>query len=189
MSRGRSAGQITADKASSSGAAVLIELLFDSGALRLVVGQWSIVVGADTYTATGGALSVKPLEENADGLEGCEMSLSGLDAGIKALVFAEPYQGRLARILEQRYDDAGVAVDVPQVQFIGRMRAMTTTEHVAQRTHTVAVLCEHFDADFEEPADLLNTDAEQKRRFPTDLGCEHLASLQDRVIARKPKTP
>jgi hypothetical protein len=189
MTRGRTGAQITADKAASSGGAILIELLFDSGALRIVVGQWNIVVGADTYFATGGGLSVKALEENADGLEGCEMSLSGLDAGIKALVFAEPYQGKVARILEQRYDADGAAVGDPQAQFVGRMRAMTTSEDPENRTHTVAVICEHFDADFEEPSDLRNTEAEQKRRFPTDLGCEHLASLQDRVIARKPKTP
>jgi len=188
MTRGRSGAQITADKAASSGAAILIELLFDSGALRLVVGQWNIVVGADTYFATGGGLSVDPFSENANGLEGSQMSLAGLDAGIKALVFAEPYHGRIARMLEQRYDGDGVAVGAPSVEFVGRMRAMNTSENPQDRKHTVTVQCEHFDADFEEPSDLRNTEAEQKRRYPTDLSCEHLASLVDRVIVRKPKT-
>lgn len=188
MTRGRTAPQIAADVDTSSGSATLIELLFDSGALRLVDAQWPIVADGNTYVAGGGALSIKPHEETADGPVGADMSLAGLDAGIKALVFAEPYHGRIARLLTQAFDENDVPVGTPAVDYVGRIRALSVTENPQDRTVTVTCETEHFDAEFEDPADLRNTDAEQRRRYPTDLGCEHLASLVDRVITRKPKT-
>lgn len=189
MTRGRSGAQITADKAPASGAAALVELTFDSGVLRLAVAHWPVVVGADTYTATGGALSVKQHDEAVDAVQGVDIALAGIDAGIKALVFAEPYQGRLVRLLEQRYDDAQAQVGSAHAYYIGRIRAMTCTEDPKNHSVTVTVNTEHFDAEYEEATDLRNTDAEQRRRYPTDLGCEYLASLVDRVIQRKPGVP
>lgn len=188
MTRGRSAPQIAADTASSSGSAALVELLFDSGALRLVDASWPLVADGNTYLAGAGALSVKPHEESADGPTGADMALAGLDAGIKALVFAEPYQGRLVRLMTQAFDENDVAVGTPMVDYIGRIRALTVVENPQDKSVTVNCETEHFDAEFEEPSELRNTDAEQRRRYPTDLGCEHLASLVDRVITRKPKT-
>lgn len=188
MTRGRTGSQIAADTAPASGSATLIELLFDSGAVRLVDAQWPIVADGNTYLAGAGALSVKPHEENAEGPVGADMALAGLDAGIKALVFAEPYQGRIARLLTQVFDADDVPVGTPAADYIGRIRALTVTENPQDKTVTVSCETEHFDAEFEEPSDLRNTDAEQRRRYPTDLGCEHLASLVDRTITRKPKT-
>lgn len=188
MTRGRTAGQIAADVQASSGTAALIELLFDSGAVRLADAQWPIVADGNTYLSGNGALSVKAHDESAEGPVGADLSLAGLDAGIKALVFAEPYQGRIARLLMQAYDDNDAAVGVPSVEYVGRIRALTCVENPADRSVTVLCETEHFDAEFDEASDLRNTDAEQRRRHPADLGCEHLASLVDRVITRKPKT-
>lgn len=187
MTRGRSAPLQAADLAAHKGSAYLIELAFDSGTLRLALAQWNVIVGADTYLATGAALELRALSESADGVEGFEVALSRLDSGIFALMDAEPYNGRIARILLQRFDHADAAVSTAQVMQIGRMKRMASSEEKGGK-HTVAVACEHFDAEFEREQVLRFTDAEQRRRYPADLGGEYLAQLQDRVIARKPRT-
>lgn len=187
MSRERSAPLQTADVAAHKGSGYLIELAFDSGTLRLALAQWNVVVGADTYLATGAGLELRGLTESADGVEGFEVALSRLDSGIFALMDSEPYNGRIARILLQRYDHADAAVSTAQVMEIGRMKRMASTEERGSGKHTVALACEHYDAEFEREQVLRFTDADQRRRYPADVGAEYLAQLQDRVIARKPR--
>ena len=186
MSRDRTSGQVAADVAAHSGAAVLIELGFDSGTLRLCVGPWSITVGADVYTHTGAALTVAPHGEAADGTEGLELTLSGLDAGIFDLLVTEPYQGRTMQLMEQRFDADDVAAGSPSVEFPGRMVALTSTEDPKSRTHTVTLTVEHYDADGQRPRNLRFSDAEQRRRYPGDLGAEYVASMVERVLTRNP---
>ena len=97
MTRGRTSTQTTADTAAHRGAAVLLELLFDSGTLRLCIGPWSITAGGNLYVHTGAALSAEPQSESVDGMEGLQFTLSALPAGVFDLVVAEPYQRRLCR--------------------------------------------------------------------------------------------
>lgn len=188
MSRGRSVAQKAADTARHSGWAALLELQFASGTLRLAVGPYDITVGADTYTATGALLSVDAMGEAVDGTEGLSFALSGCASGIFDLVVNEPYKDRVIRLLEQRYDADHQAVDAPSVEWVGRMQVMTSTEHPRQRSHTVVIQAEHYDAQARRPVNLRFSDAEQRRRYPDDKGAEYVTSLTERVLARKPKT-
>lgn len=187
MSRDRTAPQLAADLAPHSGYAVLLELLFDSGALRLCLGSWPIVVGADTYVATGPLVSIQEHSEAADGTDGLQVTMTGLDPAVVTLVVSEPYRGRLARVLEQRFDADHIAVGSPTVEFPGRMVSMTSSESPDDRTHTVVLQLEHFDAEARRAVDIRFSDAEQRRRYPSDKGAEYVTSLTERVLARKPK--
>ena len=162
MPRGRSAAQIAADIAPHRGGAVLLELLFTSGPL----------------------LSVEESTEAADGVEGLAFTLTGLPAGVFDLVVSEPYQGRIAKLYEQRFDADHVAVETPSLEYIGRMTALTSDENVASRTWTVTIQTEQFDADSQRPTNIRFSDAEQRRRYPGDLGAEYAASLVERVLRR-----
>ena len=187
MTRGRSAGLVAADTAPHAGAAVLIALHFDSGILRLCWGPSDIVVGADTYYATGAALQVAPHAEAADGAEGLQFTLSGLDPAVLPLVIAEPYKGRLLQMLEQRFDADHQLVGSAVVEYVGRMTAMTSSEDPGQRSHTVTVQTETYDTEGRRPVYLRFSDEEQRRRYPTDKGAEYVTSLTERVLARKPR--
>lgn len=187
MSRDRTLAQVAADTAPHSGAAALLELLFDAGTLRLCLGPWDITVGADVYTAVGTVASVEAHGEAVDGTEGLQFTLSGLDGAVLALVIDEPYKGRLVRLLEQRFDADHVAVGAASVEYIGRMVAMTSSEDVASRTWSVVVQTEQYDAEGRRPVGLRFSDAEQRRRFPDDKGAEYVTALTDRTLARKPK--
>lgn len=186
MSRGRTGTHTAADQAGHRGAAVLLELLFTSGTLRLAIAPWDVTSGGNLYTHTGALLTMQSHGEAADGTEGLEFTLTGLDVGIFDLVVAEPYQRRLVRVLEQRYDANDDEADVATVEYIGRMVAMTSTEEVASRTWTVSVQTEGFDAEARRSRNLRFSDAEQRRRYADDLGAEYVASLVERVMTRAP---
>jgi hypothetical protein len=115
-----------------------------------------------------------------------EFILTGLEAGIFDLVVAEPYRGRLVRLIEQRYNADDDEADVATVEYIGRMVAMASTEDVASRTWTVSVQTEIVEADARRSRNLRFSDAEQRRRYPGDLGAEYVSSLVERVMTRAP---
>lgn len=188
MTRGRTLAQTTADTAAHAGSVALLELLFDSGALRLALGPWSIVVDGNTYIPTGPLLSVDANTESADGTEGLSFTMSGLASGVFDLVVSEPYSGRLVRLLEQRYDAADQPVGTATVEYIGRMKLMTSTEEPESGKHTVTVQTEQFDADGRRPRPLRYSDAEQRRRYPLDKGAEYATAMTEVVLQRKPKT-
>lgn len=186
MSRGRTGTQTTADTASHRGAAVLLELLFTSGTLRLCIGPWSITSGGNLYTHTGAAMTVEPHGEAADGTEGLMFTLTALEAGIFDLVVTEPYQRRLVRLLEQRFNADDTPADVASVEYIGRMVSLTSVENPQDRTWTVQVQTEQFDAEGRRSRNIRFSDAEQRSRYPADLGAEYAASLEERVMTRAP---
>ena len=74
---------------------VAVELMFDSGALRIWSGIGDKSIGGQTYTGTGSLLSVGGIEES-DGLSapGASISLSGVDSSLVSLAIQEPYQNR-----------------------------------------------------------------------------------------------
>lgn len=187
MTRGSTGPQIAADIAPHAGRAILVEMLFDSGALRLAIADRPITVGADTYVTTGAAFAMSAVDESVAGFEGFQLSLAGVDAGIMALMASEPYRGRTVRVLEPRFDAADAQVGTARVQAVGRMRALSGAENVAERKFVVTLQAEHYDAEFDEPSVIRFTDADQQRRYAGDLGAEYLASLQDRVITRDRK--
>jgi hypothetical protein len=186
MSRNRTGTQVAADTAGHKGSAVLLELLFDSGTLRLCIGPWSITSGGNLYVHTGAAMQVEAHGEAADGTEGLQFTLSGLEAGIFDLLVNEPYQRRLVRLLEQRFNAADAAADVASVEYIGRMLALQSSEDMAARSWTVTLQTEVFDAEGRRARNLRFSDAEQRRRYPADLGAEYVASMVERVMTRAP---
>jgi hypothetical protein len=184
VSRGRTTPQKNADVASHAGRAIGVEMLFDSGALRIAIAQKNLSDGTNTYTATGLAFAMSEVQESSAGFEGFEVSLSGLDAGIQSIIANEPYRGRIISVLEQRFDANDVEVGNLTRQVVGRMRAMVTETVTKDGKQLVAIQAEHFDAELDDPRTLRFTDADQKRRYPTDLGAEYLSALLDRVITR-----
>lgn len=76
-----------------------LELLFDSGAVRLWTGVGNITINGDTYLGVQDIITMSPAAENSE-LESSNLTvtLSGLDAGIIAVALSEPYQGRTARL-------------------------------------------------------------------------------------------
>ena len=184
MSRDRTAPQIAADTGAHAGGVPLLELNFTSGVLRFAAGPTDVTVGADNYLTQGPLLEIEDHTESADGTEGMTFTLSGLAGGVFNILAAEPYKGKLVRLLELRYDANHAAVDPPSVEWIGLMTAMNSVEDPESRRHTVTLQAEHYEADADRATNLRFSDAEQRRRYPDDKGAEYVTAMTDRVLRR-----
>ena len=85
---------------------VAVELMFDSGALRIWSGIGDKSIGGQTYTGAGSLLSVGGIEESDDlSSPGANISLNGVDTSLVSLAIQEPYQNRECRVLLGSGDD------------------------------------------------------------------------------------
>ena len=152
-----------------------VELLFDSGAVRLWTGYDNKTVGGDTYLGTGNLLSIPNVEEVADmSAKSAEITLSGVATQLVSLALQEPYQGRNARIL------FGVEGQTPIEVFGGLMDVMTISD--SGEASTISLTVESRLVELERIRPFRYTDNSQKLRHPTDDFFSFVPALQDREI-------
>jgi hypothetical protein len=181
MSRGLTTGQTNAIAQPHVAVVPLLEMIFDSGTLRLALNSFDIVSGGNTYVATGPVLSVQKVSESASSIEGVQFTMSGLDPAIIALATQEPYQGRIARLLKAYVDPStNQVIGNPLAFFPGRMRSMSISETNSKAAVTLTV--EHFDAEFDRPWPLRFSNTDQQRLFPGDRGCEYAEQMTEKSL-------
>ena len=152
-----------------------VELLFDSGAVRLWTGYDSKTIGGDTYLGAGSLLSIPNVEEIADmSAKSAEITLSGVATELVSLALQEPYQGRNARIL------FGVEGQTPIEVFGGLMDVMTISD--SGEASTISLTVESRLVELERIRPFRYTDNSQKLRHPTDDFFSFVPALQDREI-------
>lgn len=178
--RGLNSAEIAAGEAPSAIVAPLVEVLFDGGPLRLAMGGMSVTHNGITWTATGGLLSVEPATESADRIDGFSFQLSGLETAFIEIAANEPYRGRVVRIYEAWFTDAMVLIAPPRVEWLGRLASLSIEE--SQGKVTVSGAVEHYEADLYRPRVRRYSAADQRRRYPDDLGCDLLESMVDAQI-------
>jgi len=152
-----------------------VELLFDSGAVRLWTGYDDKTIGGDTYLGAGSLLSIPNVEEIADmSAKSAEITLSGVATELVSLALQEPYQGRNARIL------FGVEGQTPIEVFGGLMDVMTISD--SGEASTISLTVESRLVELERIRPFRYTDNSQKLRHPTDDFFSFVPALQDREI-------
>lgn len=178
--RGLTTTELDAATAPSRIVTQLIEILFDSGPLRLAMGGIDITSDGVTWYAVGKVLQLSEARESSGSTEGLTAQMSGLDPSIVTLAASEPYRGRIVRIYEAFLDDSWQLIAPPRVEWLGRLAAMATEEQGGQVVVTVSV--EHYEAELRRPRTRRYSAADQHRRYPTDEGCDLLESMVDAVI-------
>ena len=153
---------------------VAVELMFDSGALRVWSGIGDKSIGGQTYTGTGSLLSVGGIEES-DGLSapGASISLSGVDSSLVSLAIQEPYQNRDCRIL------LGSGDDFFEI-FSGFMDVMTIEDNGETCIINLTVESRLIILDRKVP--LRYTQETQNSLYPGDTFFSTVASLQDKKV-------
>lgn len=182
MSRGLSPAQALSQRQPHRVVVPLVELLFDSGTLRLALGKFD-VPGPDntTYIATGPLAFVKAAREAGKSLEGLAVGMSGLDAAIVTLATSEPYRGRALRLIKAYLNpDTNEPVGEPKVWWPGRMVNMVIEEQ--NDSATITIFAEHYDVELSRPAPLRWSDADQQRLYPGDLGCQYSAEVSEKTV-------
>lgn len=180
MSRGLSSAQQTAAAGGHRRCVPLVEALFDSGTLRLALSPISITDQGYLYTATGPLVRVNETHESANSVEGMEFVFSGLPPEIIAIATAEPYRGRVVRLLKAWLNDANETIGTANVMFVGRMHSMQITEK--NDMCEVTVKAEHYEAELSRPVPLRLNNADQQRLYPGDLGCEYAEMMVEHQI-------
>ena len=153
---------------------VAVELMFDSGALRIWSGIGDKSIGGQTYTGTGSLLAVGGIEES-DGLSapGANISLNGVDSSLVSLAIQEPYQNRDCRIL------LGSGGDFFEI-FSGFMDVMTIEDNGETCIINLTVESRLIILDRKVP--LRYTQETQNSLYPGDTFFSTVASLQDKKV-------
>lgn len=153
-----------------------VELLFDSGAVRLWTGYGDRTIDGNTYVGAGNLLNIQGLEEVADlSAKALTITLSGTTAGLVSLALQEPYQRRKARVL---YGVTGVN-DYVEV-FSGKMNTMTIED--APDSSTISLLVDSKLVELDRSSNRRYTSESQKSRHPNDTFFDYVAGLQDAEI-------
>lgn len=153
---------------------VAVELMFDSGALRIWSGIGDKPIGGQTYTGTGSLLSVGGIEESDDlSAPGASISLNGVDSSLVSLAIQEPYQNRDCRIL------LGSGEDFFEI-FSGFMDVMTIED--SGETCIINLTVESRLIILDRKVPLRYTQETQNSLYPGDTFFSTVASLQDKKV-------
>lgn len=153
---------------------VAVELMFDSGALRIWSGIGDKSIGGQTYTGAGSLLSVGGIEESDDlSAPGASISLNGVDSSLVSLAIQEPYQNRDCRIL------LGSGDDFFEI-FSGFMDVMTIED--SGETCIINLTVESRLIILDRKVPLRYTQETQNSLYPGDTFFSTVASLQDKKV-------
>lgn len=176
MSRTLPAGMAAALAGESVTLFYAVELLFDSGAVRIWTGFGDKTINSETYTGAGYLLNIDGIAEVADlTASGITITLSGISSSIISLALQENYQGRVARVYFGVEGVSG-ALEV----FSGFMDVMTI-EHSGESMR-VTLSVESKLVTLQRPNTRRYTSANHKIRYPSDTFFDHVTKLQDKEI-------
>lgn len=180
MARDLTAGMVTEMKAVRKEPLLLVEMLFDSGALRLWTGYGDLSFNGFTWTGTGHLLAISPITETAETKQsGMSFVLSGVPSSILSLVEGEDYQGRTLRIYLAMRTAAGALVASP---YESRRLRMDTMEDVEDGDTATITLTAQDETAFERPVERRYTNEDQHLDFPNDDFFEFVPDLQEKEI-------
>ena len=153
-----------------------VEMLFDSGPVRLWTGYDDRSIDGNTYLGAGELLNFDGLEEVSDlSAKSMSISLSGVAASLVSLALGEPYQRRSCRIL---FGVVGVS-DYVEV-FSGQLNKMTIED--SGDTSTIAVLVDSKLIGLEKASNRRYTSENQKARYAGDTFFDYVTAIQDAEI-------
>ena len=169
-----------------------IEMIFDTrtitfndetinvGPLRLWSGMYDKTInvqGSDqTFTGTGGLLSIGGLEETGDlSAKSVTLTLSGIPSTIISLALQEPYQRRACRI----YFGVESVSDVVEI-FTGKMNTMRILD--SEDAATIELTVESKLVELERSSNWRYNDENHQSRNSGDSFFSYVQSIQDAQI-------
>ena len=153
-----------------------VELLFDSGAVRIWTGYGDRTVNGNTYVGGGSLVGIEGLEEVADlSAKAITLSLSGISSTLVSAALQEPYQRRKCRVY---FGEVSVS-DVVEV-FSGQLNTMQIED--SGETSTISVLVDSKLVELERSSNRRYTSESQKSRYTGDTFFDYVSAIQDAEI-------
>lgn len=165
---------------------VFLELALDSGSLRFCTAQPNIVWNSQTWIGGGVITAIAPVGESA-GLEalGWEITLSGTDSARVSLAASSVVVGRRASAWIGVYDEAGALVSTPFLKFQGAINDMTLED--GNKSAAIRLRIESRLIWLLKARPAYWTNAEQRRRYPTDDGFKFVDVTAARTLKFGPR--
>ncbi len=181
MTRSLTGPQTSAVQAGTVGLLIFVEMLFDSGTLRVCSAGYDFAWGGNTWVGVGQLGAVEPVREAETGeVSGLAFSLSGVPSTHISIAMNEAYQGRTVRVYVGLLDANYALIGTPVLEWEGSIDIMAIEDN--GQTSTIRVTAENELFDFERPNVLLLTDEDQQKLFTGDLGLQYAAQMVDRPL-------
>lgn len=168
----------------------LVEIIFDSGALRLWNGLGDLTALSQTWTGAGKLGFIQPIRETQETVaSGVTLTLHldpDLDLPDEAdsilnIALAEEYQGRPVTIYQAQIDHTtGALIADPFIRFKGKLDVMADSEIPGGATITVTA--ENRLIDLERARPRTYTPEDHKSDYADDTFFDGVAALQNRQI-------
>lgn len=154
---------------------------FTVGPLRLYTGIGDRVIQVQgsnqTFTGTGGLLSVSGLDEVSDlSAKSIQLTLSGINISILSIALQEPYQRRACRL----YFGEDSVSDVVQI-FAGKMNKMRIQDDASTSSITLDV--ESNLIELQRSSGWRYTDENHQSRYSGDTFFSYVQAIQDQQVA------
>jgi hypothetical protein len=172
-----------------TGPRYFVEMVFDSGTVRLWDGLGDKTFDGNTYVGSGRLGTVEPIPEESDVVaSGVRLKLivipttefpNAVDDFI-TIAYGEEFQGRACTVWRVELDDAGAIIPDGIVRFRGRMDMMHDTE--IPGALVVTVTAENRLIDLEYVSRKTYTPEDWKRVNPNNTFFDNVASIQNREI-------
>lgn len=159
----------------------LVELLFDSGAVRLSTLTQDVTWNGYTWQGMGGLLGFNfPSETIEVKAAGGSIELNGCDISLLAIADTENYQGRPVTVYIGAFDAAGVVVADPDNAFRGSIDTMESEDDGESARFSVAL--ESRVAVFDRAIERRLTPEDLHLAHPEDRGFDFVAALPDKTV-------
>lgn len=186
MARDLTSGFITEIEAKSLRIGYFVKLFYDSATVFCWTGYGSKVWDGDTYTGLGDLGNFGRIEESQIvRATGIALVLAGFNSSFISLALQEDYQGRKAEIYFAVFDSTGAVIADPHLVFSGNMDQMEIEDQAETATLTISV--ENELIDLFKPRLRYYTSEDQKTQYPSDLGLDFIAFIQDAEVVWKDK--
>lgn len=153
-----------------------VEMLFDSGAVRLWTGYGDRTINSETYVGAGTLLNIDGLGEVADlSAKAITISLSGVAQELVSLALQEPYQRRRCRV----YFGVINVSEVVEV-FSGQLNTLPIEDSGEASVITATVDSKLVET--EKASNLRYTSETQKSRYAGDTFFDYTSAIQDAEI-------
>lgn len=160
---------------------VLVDLLFDSGAVHLWNGNGSLTNNSNEYIGAGTLLSISAISEKTDlTATGASITLDGIKQSLLTISLTEPYQNRVAIIRLGAMNELGDVISDPVVMFQGKMDVMTIEE--SGQASIITIQCESKFMQLDRAKARRYTAEDQKIDHPTDTFFDYMAKIQEMPI-------
>lgn len=160
---------------------VMVEMAFDSGAVRAHSGVGPVVWEGNTFTGVSWLGKVSDWREG-ESLEsyGVQLELSGLEAALVAISLGETYRGRTLKIWVAFFDADSQIVGEPVGPW--RWRMSTIDGEFTGKTGKLTLSAGSRMAWWEKDNVRRYTDEDQRAEYPGDYGCEFVSASSEREI-------